>query len=77
MKAYEKTGGSLTWTAPINMPSASGLSGEPFLTIERTGTLHLVYSDRVGSQGEIMYTIKQGAGANSLTLTSPNGGENG
>jgi len=74
MSTFEKSKGS--WTAPVNMTSTSGLSGEPFLTIERTGTLHLVYSDRVGAQSEIMYTAKLGAAANSLTLTSPNGGEN-
>jgi len=70
--------GQKAWSEIYRLTNSPGHSGEPCIRLDVKGNLHLFYFDNpYGGDGdaEIMYSTKQRASDNMLTLTSPNGGE--
>ncbi len=63
LKSYELQPGTTTktWSSNINFTNSSGPSGEPYMSCDANGSVHLVYVDMPSGSNnlEIMYTMKQ------------------
>lgn len=63
LKSYELQPGTTTktWSSNINFSNNSGPSGEPYMSCDANGNVHLVYVDMTSTSNslDVMYSMKQ------------------